>query len=202
MSMLNRRLSSLHHHQRTVSQPSAGTVGVHLQERRIAALFQIHGADDKTYHAIGAKLNPHSEIRSGGASASAAHILMGNGPGAWLLVATTEPAASLLARIKSVVAGTDTTLTDLSHARTVLRLSGTNVLDVLAKGIPIDIETMIAGDSAATLFTHFNIHLYCCNRGCFDLYVYRSFGGALFAALQNAALEFGFEATTASRSSS
>ena len=83
--------------------------------------------------------------------------------------------------------------TDLSHARTVLRVSGPAATDLLAKLCPIDVETMRTGDSAVTLTGPLNAQVVKTGDEEFRLYVFRSFGLAMWEMLKDEAAEFGAE---------
>ena len=193
MPMFGRRLSVLHSQPSAVSQPLSGVVGVTLQQRRCASLFQLQGVDESTLQLVTAALGFSAAPPVNTGVANEPYTLLWNGYQAWLLAARHESAEALRDRIEGVVSG-NMTMIDLSHARCVLRVSGPCSVAMLASGVPIDIEKMRTGVSAATLFTPFSIHLHCLMQDCFDLYVFRSYGLALYEALQKAAVEYGFEA--------
>ena len=80
----------------------------------------------------------------------------------------------------STLAGTDASVTDLSHARTIIRLGGPAALDVLAKGCALDLERLTIGASVPTQIEHFSVQLHRAEEQTWDVYVYRSFGRALW----------------------
>ena len=86
--------------------------------------------------------------------------------------------------IESALRDHGASTTDLSHARTVVRVSGAAASDLLAKLCPIDVETMRAGDSAVTLAGPFNVQVVKTGDDEFRLYVFRSFGLAMWETLQ------------------
>ena len=89
---------------------------------------------------------------------------------------------------------TQATITDLSHARTVVRVEGERAVDVLCKGCPADIEGMSTDDCMATLMGTISTLVHCREaRFAFDLYVFRSFGLAFWEWITDAALEFGYK---------
>ena len=193
MPMFGRRLSALHSQPLAVSRPLSGVVGVTLQQQRLASLFQLQGVDESALPLVTEALGFSSVPPVNTGFANDLYTLLWNGYQAWLLAARHESAEALRERIEGV-ASDKMTMIDLSHARCVLRVSGPCSVAMLASGVPIDIEGMRQGASAATLFTPFSIHLHCLQADCFDLYVFRSYGLALYEALQKAAVEYGFEA--------
>lgn len=81
-------------------------------------------------------------------------------------------------------------ITDLSHALSVIRLSGTHVTEVLAKGLPIDLHPreFPAGSVATSAIE--GIVVTVCNTGhSFDVYCRRSYTESLSHWLNDAAQE-------------
>ena len=129
----------------------------------------------------------------GTATASGQHAALWVGRGRWFVV---QPGRDTLARgIETTVAGSFA-VTDLSHSRTVLRLSGPRVLDVLAKGCSVDLHPrrVPAGQCFATSLARHSAVLHVIDAApTVDVYVYRSFGQDLFEWLTEAAAEYGYE---------
>lgn len=86
-------------------------------------------------------------------------------------------------------------LTDLSHARTGLRIGGEAALELLAAGCRIDLERLGASGAAGTLFGAIPVQLHGLGgaRRGFDLYVARSHARSLWHLLGVAAGEFGYQ---------
>ena len=75
------------------------------------------------------------------------------GPGAWLAVGALEPEA---ARDLIEGAGGDTVAcTDLTHARVVFRVAGPGARENLARGCPLDLDSIEPGGAAATMLGPF-----------------------------------------------
>lgn len=168
--------------------------GVILRERRLGAIAQVHGCDGEGEHArvvevLGLDPPPSPEE----SSACDGMLALWNGPGSWLAVSETHDAASLCALLRESLDGTSATVTDLSHARTVVELRGRRVRDLLAKGCPMDVDAMTPGDSAATLLGPFTVQLHCRDDETFDIYATRSFGLALWKMLLEESAEFGYQ---------
>lgn len=119
--------------------------------------------------------------------------LIWNGPGKWFAVSQSESPREFVASLRVKLDHTDATVTDLSHARTVIRISGQHAADVLCKGCPGDIEAMQTGACMATLMGSIAALVHCCEtQQSFDIYVFRSFGQAFWEWLTDAALEYGY----------
>ena len=78
-----------------------------------------------------------------------------------------------------------------------MQVSGAAAADLLAKLCPIDIEAMRTGESAATLAGPFNVQVVKAGDEEFRLYVFRSFGLAMWEMLLDEAAEFGGEIVAA-----
>jgi len=115
------------------------------------------------------------------------------GPGRWLVVEPeSRDLASLLAeRCPSEVAA----ITDLSHARTVIRLDGGAARSVLAKLCTLDFDppAFPAGTCAQTQLGQIGALIDCSEADSFDIAVYRAFAVSAWEMLTDAALEFGYQ---------
>lgn len=134
-----------------------------------------------------------------GRTASAAVALVWTGPGQWL--ATDESRQGLdrfgFARDLAAVVGETASVTDLTGARAVLRLSGPAAVEALRKLVPIDLDDEAFGPDAAamTLAGHVGVTLWRLPgvAPAYEIACYRSFGEALADAVLEAAAEFGSE---------
>ena len=170
--------------------------GIVLAQCRPRALVQINGAPDaavlgESLGGAGAGAAPNRSFRVGEVT------YMWNGPGRWLAESDLHRPRELVERIEAALAAHGASGTDLSHARTVLRVSGAAAQDLLAKLCPIDVEAMRAGDSAMTLAGPFQVQVVKSGDEEFRLYVFRSFGLATWELLLDEAAEFGGEVVPA-----
>ena len=169
-----------------------GGPGVVLEERRPGALVQINGADDP--EALGHALSPlglSDAPRRNRAVCGERADLLWTGAGQWWVVGREpDPGA---AELRELTGDPEVTTIDLGHARTLLRASGPMARELLAKGCPLDVDGLEPGDCAATRLGPFGIVLHCRSGEVFDLYVFRSFGLALWEWLCDEAAEFGYE---------
>lgn len=173
---------------------SGASPGVVLAERMLAALAQINGAPEgaRTAKAL-AQLELESRPEPRRATAGRHATLLWTGPGQWLAIAARTSAEDFVLVLRDAVEPLGATVTDLSHARTVIRIAGPDSREVLLKGCPLDIEAMAKDDCAASLVGHLNALIHCVDERVFDVYVFRSFGLAMWNWLIDAAEEFGVE---------
>lgn len=151
-----------------------------LSERRGLAMAQVNGAPAEAGPA------PLASV------VDADVTLLWTGPGQWFAVSDALGREALVAALEARLAGSDATLTDLSHARTVLRVAGARWRDLLAKGCPADVDRMQPGDCVASLLSHFTVIIHCVSDEVADVYVFRSFGASLWEWLRGGAAEFGY----------
>ena len=172
---------------------SGEKAGVTLVELERSAIAQINGAPVES--ALQDLLGLEESLQANRAALASGYDLIWNGPGKWLAVSDAEDSAGLVLDLRNRLEDTGATVTDLSQARTVVRISGANSCDVLCKGCPADIESMRSGDSMATLMGTLSSVVHCREAGgSFDVYVFRSFGQSFWEWLTDAALEFGYSA--------
>jgi heterotetrameric sarcosine oxidase gamma subunit len=102
-----------------------------------------------------------------------------HGPGQWLVVRA--PAAAPLADELIDLCGDDAAVVDLGHARTVLRLDGEGVRDLLANGTSIDLRParFASGACALTALGKIGALLHAVAPATIDVYVARSYAQAL-----------------------
>jgi methylglutamate dehydrogenase subunit D len=89
------------------------------------------------------------------------------------------------------------TLSDQSHGRIIIRISGPNARQVLAKGTPIDLhkDEFPIGKSAVTQMAHVGVHLARTGEDMFELSVFRGFAESFWEWLAQQAEEFGYQVT-------
>ena len=170
--------------------------GVILAECRPRSMVQLNGAPEPGVlaDALGATA---ADVTSNRRFEAGAVSYAWNGPGQWLAESEERRPRELIDHVGSALRAHGASTTDLSHARTVVRVSGPAATDLLAKLCPIDIEVMRDGDSAVTLAGPFNVQVVKTGNEEFRLYVFRSFGLAMWEMLRDEAAEFGGEIVAA-----
>jgi sarcosine oxidase subunit gamma len=143
-----------------------------LSERRLGALAQVNGTP------------ANIELAGDGL------LLHRLGPTAWLVEAHDSEPPALLQHLRERLASSEATVTDLSHALSVLRLSGSAALEVLASGCALDLERLAPGASVPTQTEQFSVQLRRLSEDTWDIYIYRSFALTLWQWLMRASAEY------------
>ena len=166
--------------------------GVVLAECRPRSMVQVNGAPDPGVlaEALGAS---DADVALNRTFDAGAVRYAWNGPGQWLAESPEHDPGELIEHVESALGAQGASTTDLSHARTVVRVSGPASTDLLAKLCPIDVESMDAGDSVVTMAGPLNVQVVKTEDEEFRLHVFRSFGLAMWEMLRDEAAEFGGE---------
>lgn len=179
----------------TFGAVAEGGPGVTIAELRPDAALQI-GAWPDTQRSVEAVLASTLQLtipeRPGLAAASADDALMVVAPGRYLLISNSPGIAK---RLGNEIDAEQGVITDLSHARAGLRLSGPNAVDVLNKGFAIDLDVrkFPVNSVAQTTFHHVGLTLHRTAEDSFELFVFRGFAVSFWEALTDAALEYGYQ---------
>lgn len=128
-------------------------------------------------------------------------LVIGSGPGEWLLLAAPGQAPQLAAGLASIAAqasGEHVTWVDLTHGRALIRLTGSRAINVLARICGIDLSDEITPNGAAfrTSVASVATDMIRDDLGStrsYLLHCERSAGDYLFGALLRAGAEFGIE---------
>jgi methylglutamate dehydrogenase subunit D len=119
----------------------------------------------------------------------------GIGVGKWLGVAEGPAALGYISGLRGRLMGL-ASIADQSDGRVVLRLSGEQVREILAKGIPLDLHprNFKTGDIASTMISQMGVQIQQLDdRPTFQLMAFRSFAGSLLSWLAKSAAQFGYE---------
>ena len=125
-------------------------------------------------------------------------LVVGSGPGEWLLLAPPGASAEVAGRVKGVSDGGLVSVLDATHGRALMRITGAKTVDLLAKvcGIDLSEEVTPAGaafrSSVAKLVTDV-VRDDLDGERSYLLHCERSSGQYLFDALIDAGDEFGIE---------
>lgn len=101
---------------------------------------------------------------------------------------------SLLAELSARLSGL-ASITDQSHGRVVVGVSGSKVRHLLAKGTPVDLhaDEFAVGACALTQMAHVGVHLTRVGEDAFELSVFRGFSESFWDWLTSQAVEFGYQ---------
>ncbi|MBP0438366.1 sarcosine oxidase subunit gamma family protein [Tianweitania sediminis] len=113
-----------------------------------------------------------------------AHAVRRYAPGQWFVVGN-EALGSKEYREKAARLGADAAVSDQSHGRVRVAVSGSGARSLLAKGCAVDFSPSVfaVGATAATLYNHIGIHVTRTAEDGFELLVLRSFAQSLWEDL-------------------
>ncbi len=169
--------------------------GVIFNERRALNIVQVAAWEEKADAAVAAieqaaGVKPSRTACSAIQSDKTAAIWVG--PDRWLIVEKEHRDLEVV--IRNAVSEEMAAITDQSHSRCVIRLSGTEARNVLRKGTTLDLDPAYfkSGEARTTSLFHMNCLIHCLSEDSFDLYVARSFGQSFFEVITHAAAEYGY----------
>jgi len=173
----------------------ASGVGVTLSETQPESIVQVAawpGQQAALMKAIASASGLKLPDGAGGGAFTDDKAAFGFAPGKFLVVDQAAGMAEKLGRAVPVETGT---VTDLSHGRTAIRISGPKVEWVLAKFLAIDfsLAAFPLGSGIATVHHDIFAHIQRTGADRFDIYVFRSFARAFWTALGHACEEVGYE---------
>jgi sarcosine oxidase subunit gamma len=176
----------------------AGASGLTIVERTGIAFASINAKRDRR-SALAAALDTAFGIALPDGPrrvTSGALTLAGSGQAQWIASAEGPDAAGLAARLRARISPF-AAVTDQSDARLVLHLSGANLRDVLAKGVPIDLDPRVfkVGDVAVTLAAYVGVQIDRIDEATYQLTTPRSTAGSFWSWLSASAAEFGYDVT-------
>ncbi len=140
--------------------------------------------------AYGVQLPESSRVAQGSAVS-----FIGYGLGQWLAVSESLAHEALAGDLSQRLAGL-ASISDQSGGRTVLRVSGPRARDVLAKGLPVDLDPRAfpLGSAAASIIGHMGVQLWQVDdTRSYDIAVFRSLSQSFWRWLTASAAEFGYE---------
>lgn len=170
-------------------------VGVTLSEIAPGSIVQLAawpGEEKKLMAAISSITGLKLADGAGAGASSDRHAAFGFAPGKFLV---TDMAEGLATTVAGKVTSAIGTVTDLSHGRTAIRITGMKAEWVLAKLFAIDFSLAAFPQGSGVSTTHHDIFTQIQRSGpdCFDLYVFRSFAHSFWKMLCHAADEVGYE---------
>ncbi|MHA6794965.1 sarcosine oxidase subunit gamma [Pseudonocardia bannensis] len=153
--------------------------------------------DGAVQRALGA---PFGRAARDGAPALDGTLVVGSGPGEWLVLAPVGTAGEVREQLAGIVteAGEFGTVVDLTHGRALLRLRGEASADLLAKVCAVDLSDAVTPDGAAFRSSVANLVTDVVRDDAggvrsYLLHCERSSGQYLAAALLDAGAEFGID---------
>lgn len=174
---------------------AAGGIGVTLSEIQPGSIVQLaawRGEERPMLAAISQAAGMALPDGAGGGIATETKGAFGFAPGKFLVVDQEEGLADDFAKVVSAETGT---VTDLSHGRTAIRISGRKAEWVLSKFFAIDFALPAFPIGSGISTVHHDIFAQIQRSGAdqFDLYVFRSFARSFWNSLCHASEEVGYE---------
>jgi methylglutamate dehydrogenase subunit D len=120
---------------------------------------------------------------------------VGYGPGQWLAVSESLANEALARDLSAKLRGL-ASISDQSGGRTVLRVSGPRARDVLAKGLPIDLDPRAfpLGSAATSVISLMGVQLWQVDdTRSYDVAIFRSLSQSFWRWLTASASQFGYE---------
>ena len=177
-----------------------GDPGITVEERVGLGLATVAARKGKAadlhaavFSAYGARL-PNSSRVAQGPQVS----FIGYGPGQWLAVSETFANEALARELGQKLKGL-ASVSDQSGGRAVLRLSGPRARDVLAKGLPIDLDPRAfpLGSAATSTISLMGVQLWQTDdTRSYNIAIFRSVSASFWRWLTASSAEFGYEVTT------
>lgn len=136
--------------------------------------------------------------RAGQGAATAAalkgHEAQWAGPDQWFVLAEGRGEGALYRELKAKLSGI-ASVSDQSHGRVIIRLTGPKARAVLAKGTPVDLhpDEFAVGKSAMTQMAHVGVHLTRVGEDAYDVSVFRGFSESFWEWITEQAEEFGYQ---------
>ena len=119
--------------------------------------------------------------------------ILWSGPNTWIVISSNQ---SVENKINSSLKNEDFAITNLSHSRAVIEISGKNSIDVLKKGTSLNLNSseFTKNNSANSSYNgiSFIVDFTDDNPLTFRLFCLRSFGGSFYHSITDAALEYGY----------
>jgi methylglutamate dehydrogenase subunit D len=174
---------------------TAAGIGVVLTETQPGSIVQLAawtGQEKKLIAAIQDVTGLALPDGAGGGIANETRAAFGFAPGRFLVVDQSEGIATTFEKRVTSAIGT---VTDLSHGRTALRISGPRSEWVLSKFFAIDFAQPAFPIGSGISTVHHDVFAQIQRTGAdqFDLYVFRSFARSFWQALCHGSEEVGYE---------
>ncbi|MEL7048802.1 MAG: sarcosine oxidase subunit gamma family protein [Pseudomonadota bacterium] len=175
-------------------QRGTASPGVIIQERRglqIRHLACLAGGSENTLQKLSSLIG-QTVGDGGGVSKGAGQLVVGAGPGQWFWLCGELQKAQHLAEILE----SDATLTDHTSAKVVLRVSGPNVRDALAKGCQVDLDPSAfrQGHATTTQIDQVVCQIWRADEAqSYDVMVARSLARSFWSWLAQSSSEFGYD---------
>ncbi len=117
--------------------------------------------------------------------------ILWSAPDTWIIASTKEDIEKI---IQEKCNNKYFALTDISHSRAVIQIKGSQAIEILKKGCPINFNEFLMNSCAGSVFHGITIVIDYVddNPFTFNIITLRSFGESLYHHITDASLEFGY----------
>ena len=170
--------------------------GVELAECRIRGLLVLRGdvASAEFRDAVSTAIGIEPVVEPLTAARRRDVSMLWLGPDEWLVVTPDNRVQRVERTLRDALDARHAALTDVSHSRAILSLSGPNARSVLAKGCPLDFHPRVFGPGRCAQSRLAKCQVLIHQTGdapVFEIYVMRSFAVYAWTWLMDAGQEFG-----------
>ena len=171
-----------------------GHIGVRLRAGTIVSVTQVgtwHSGIDALAVALGTALRCDVPGRTGDLVHLQEALLLRTGPEEFMLIS--QQSADMVSRLREQIAADLGSVTDLSHARCLIRIEGDRCRDTLSKMFALDFRESQFPLDQARLTGHHHVPCLLHRRGLdsFDMLVPSTYAFDQLSTLLDAALEYG-----------
>ena len=193
-------LAHLHLDARAISIPKQSSEQNFISEIRFRDMLSLRGnKKDPNFTSAIQKITRCSlpEELNTASRATSDLTIFALGPDEWLIVTISGNGNKLKNKLRKQLEQQHASVTPVGESRTIIRLTGRNIRDILAKGCTIDLHpnSFGPGQCAQTLLARTDILLHCIesnplNADVFDIYVNRSYAEYAWNWVEDAGREY------------
>lgn len=176
--------------------------GIHAAERAFLTHVNLRGdpRDAAFLERVRGVLGIELPLAANTVSAGTGRVAYWLGPDEWLVIAAPESGAGLDSALRTALGDLFSSVTEVSGGQTVVELRGAAVRDLLARECPLDLHPRAfgVGQCAQTRLAKAGVLLRPLAGDAMELVVRRSFADYFWLWLQEAAAEYGLDASITS----
>ncbi len=169
--------------------------GVRLKEIRNIGTIDLRGdpTDRAFMSAVGRAMDLLLPTEPCGSISQGDRSALWLGPDEWLITCPRTDVTEVKRTLGEALGTLHAAITDVSAGRIIMRLSGPNARDLLAKGCPLDLHPRVVkpGYVAGSVLAKITALIHCRDQSSIDVYVARSYADYLWSWLEHAGREYG-----------
>jgi sarcosine oxidase, subunit gamma len=181
------------------TRPAPRAAGILATERGLLTHVNLRGdpGDGAFLSSVRDVIGVELPIAANTISTGARCVAYWLGPDEWLVIAAPEPGIDWVSALQAAIGERFSAVTDVSGGQTVVVLRGAAVRELLAKDCPLDLhpDALGIGQCAQTRLAKAAVLLRPLADGAMEIVVRRSFADYFWLWLEEAAAEYGLDAT-------